>query len=350
LVDAGANPSTALYGHPIILTAARHISLIGALKVLLEKGANPNATDHEGRTALHSLGSPTRVHQNGPSVRFSETAIHLLLKHGASVLEVDNEAGATPLHAAAFGSNLDILQIYLSSASGEERTQDTRSKNRYGETLLLHYAAAGGKCDIAEFLISQGIGINDRNTSDWTPLHCALTPAPQGAQLNGTVKSTSDALKIAELLLSHGADPLSVTAEGWTPLHCLALFAGRKDNNARLIQFVRNLIQRGVDVHARATFIFWDELGYRDPKYYYWGHEVQESIRDPEGSGVTVRFGYTPLHFAAAHGSMSLARVLLEHGADPLSKDSRGNTVIKTTTHSGLMDNFPGTRQAIISL
>ncbi|KAH7238078.1 ankyrin [Fusarium tricinctum] len=349
LVDAGADPNATIDRKPIILTAARHINLVGALKVLLEKGANPNATDHGGKTALHFLGSPAAIHQSGPVVRMNEIGVRLLLGHGASVLQGDDESGATPLHAAAFGASFNMLQLYLSSCPAEERRQTLGIKNKYGETLL-HYAAAGAKCDIAEFLISQGLAVNGTNLNGWTPLHCALTLASQGSQLNGLSKSISDALKLAELLLSHGADPLAVTAEGWTPLHCLAIFASRKKNHTKLIQFVHDLAQRGVDIHGRATFIYWNELGDKEPKYYYWGHEVQESIRDTGSSGATVRFDYTALHFAAAHGSMSLAKALLELGADSLSEDARGNTVIKIATHSSLIDDFPGTRQAMVRL
>ncbi|KAG5658639.1 hypothetical protein KAF25_010820 [Fusarium avenaceum] len=322
LVDAGADPNATIDRQPIILTATRHINLVGALKVLLE---------------------------NGPAVRMNEIGFRLLLGHGASVLQGDDESGATPLHAVAFGANLNMLQLYLSSCPAEERRQTLGFKNKYGETLL-HYAAAGAKSDIAEFLISQGLDVNDTNSNGWTPLHCALIPASRGSQLNGLAKSISDALKLAELLLSHGADPLAVTAEGWTPLHCLAIFASRKKNHTQLTHFVHHLAQLGVDIHGRATFIYWNELGDKEPKYYYWGHEVQESIRDPASSGATVRFGYTALHFAAAHGSMSLAKALIEVGADPLCKDARGNTAIKIVTHSSLIDDFPGTRQAMVKL
>jgi len=213
LIEAGANPNGDTYGEPFIIIAARHIDLVGALKVLLEKGADPNVSNHEGKTALHFLASPTAMHQSGPPVRINETAIRLLLSHGASVHQGDTEAGATPLHAAALGSNLKVLQLYISSCSIEDKSKSLRTKNRYGETLL-HYAAAGAKCDIAEFLISQGIDVNGVGETGWTPLHCALTPTKQGSHLNSRVKSTSEATEMAKVLISHGADPLSVTAEG----------------------------------------------------------------------------------------------------------------------------------------
>ncbi|KAG8668180.1 hypothetical protein FPOAC1_007557 [Fusarium poae] len=349
LVDVGANPNVTINVQPPIITAARHINLVGALKVLLDKGANPNGTDHRGKTALHFLGSPAALHQSGPVVRLNETAIRILLGQYPSVLCRDNESGASPLHAAAFGSNLNTLHLYLSSLPTEQRSEALRSKNNYDETLL-HYAAAGAKCDIVEFLLSQGLDVNCINTNGWTPLHCALTPASRGSQLNGFAKSISEALKIAKILLFHGADPCAVTAEGWTPLHCLSLFAGRKKENTKLAQFVDEMINRGVDIHARATFIFWNELGNIEPKYYYWGHDVHASIRDPDISGATVRFGYTPLHFAAAHGSISMAKAILDHGADPLSKDVRGNTAIKIAVNSSLIDDFPSTRQAMVEL
>jgi ankyrin repeat protein len=121
LVDAGADSNAVINRQPIILTAARHINLVGALKVLLDKRANPNATDHRGKTALHFLGSPAAIHQSGPIVRMNETGVRLLLGHGASVLQGDDESGATSLHATAFGADLNMLQLYLSSCPAEER-------------------------------------------------------------------------------------------------------------------------------------------------------------------------------------------------------------------------------------
>ncbi|CAF3491980.1 unnamed protein product [Fusarium graminearum] len=264
LIDAGANPNAIINRQPPIITAARSISLVGALKVLLDKGANPDATDRKGKSALHFLGSPTSLNRSRPVVRLNETTIRIILSYNASISLGDDESGAYPLHAAAFGSSLNMLQLYLSSCPSEQTSQASRSKNNFGETLL-HYAAAGAKRDIIEFLLSQGLDVNGINTNGWTPLHCALTPARQGSQLNGFSKSTSEALEIAKILLLHGADPRAVTAEGWTPLHCLSLFASKKKENTELGQFVDNMIHRGVDIHARATFLFWNELGNVEP-------------------------------------------------------------------------------------
>lgn len=63
-----------------------------------------------------------------------------------------------------------------------------------------------------------------------------------------------------------------------------------------------------------------------------------------------VRLGYILLHFAAAHGSISMAKALLDHGADPVSKDARGNTAIKIAANSLLLDDRPSTRNAIVML
>lgn len=85
LIDTGANTNAVINGQPPIITAARSISLVGALKVLLDKGANPDATDRRGKSALHFLGSPNALNRSGPVVRLNETAIRILLSHNASV-------------------------------------------------------------------------------------------------------------------------------------------------------------------------------------------------------------------------------------------------------------------------
>lgn len=63
LIDAGANPNAIINRQPPIITAARSVSLVGALKVLLDKGANLDATDRRGKSALHFLGSPTSLNR-----------------------------------------------------------------------------------------------------------------------------------------------------------------------------------------------------------------------------------------------------------------------------------------------
>jgi ankyrin repeat protein len=58
------------------------------IKLLLEKGANPNAGDKEGRTPVHYVVQDNRSNS-------SLKVLKLLLEHGGAILQEDN-FGMTP--------------------------------------------------------------------------------------------------------------------------------------------------------------------------------------------------------------------------------------------------------------
>lgn len=196
------------------------MDLVAALKALLEKGADPNATSRTGVSALHRLGFPVSIKRAPTKRGLHETGIRLLLEKGASVRQ-ENKSGETPIHYAACGSNVRILQLYLSAYPGDEVDDFIRPKNRHEETLL-HHAAAGCSINIIEYLLSDGGikgSINQANSNGWTPFMCALAQtAVDGIPPLANYKTLLQVLPAAQLLLCHGADPLVVTAEGWTPL------------------------------------------------------------------------------------------------------------------------------------
>jgi ankyrin repeat protein len=48
--------------------------------------------------------------------------------------------------------------------------------------------------------------------------------------------------------------------------------------------------------------------------------------------------GYTPLHYAAKSGNISLVKLLLERGADVREKDNKGRTAREVARNSGQLD------------
>ncbi|EHK99821.1 putative Ankyrin-3 [Glarea lozoyensis 74030] len=279
----------------------------GVVKVLLEKGADPNMADQEGKSVLHDLAEPV---QSGDSTIPNETAIHLLLQHGGSVSQPDS-AGECPLHMAAYGLDLRLFRLYLDSGSDPDHQRNARLqlKNNGMETLL-HFAAVGGRIEVIEFLITQGLDINAINSNGWTPLMCALTP--MGCP---TTKTSTRAMQAAECLLSHGADASITTDEGWTPLHVLALHCDL-DIRGKAADLTRELITRGADPGTRAPLLSTQVKGRQFLTPLPWGHRLRDVMADPSKMKMIIRPGLTPVYWAAERGALGVIKALVAHGVD----------------------------------
>lgn len=75
------------------------------VEYLLEKGANPNVTDH-----MHN--SPLHICMNYPIVFHPKKIATLLLNNGANV-NAQNKRGSTPLHRAIILEFLDFVELFL---------------------------------------------------------------------------------------------------------------------------------------------------------------------------------------------------------------------------------------------
>ncbi|KAJ4300427.1 hypothetical protein N0V88_003102 [Collariella sp. IMI 366227] len=89
--------------------------------------------------------------------------------------ELADEAGETALHAVAHTGTLEHLQLCLTACRSLSADAALHLRTQSDESLL-HYAAAGGRKDIVEFLLHHGFDVNSRTANGWTPLICALTP------------------------------------------------------------------------------------------------------------------------------------------------------------------------------
>lgn len=129
LLENGANPDAVdKFGNTALLSAACTCAIIDmphtyeSMKFLLEKHANPNAKNKVGRTALMDAVSWLRTDN-----------MKLLLDHGAIIDARDND-GNTALMAAAAGGAID-----LTPAAGMlvERGANIEIRNTHGETAIM---------------------------------------------------------------------------------------------------------------------------------------------------------------------------------------------------------------------
>ncbi|WP_265045389.1 MULTISPECIES: ankyrin repeat domain-containing protein [unclassified Wolbachia] len=105
----------------------------------------------------------------------------MLLEHNADI-NAENDEGATVLHYAIIGKNLEVVKYII------EKGANVNAKDKDGKTPI-HHAVLMGKVDIAMVLLKHNANVNARN--NW------------GMKVLGY--AADDHQELVELLLAHGA-------------------------------------------------------------------------------------------------------------------------------------------------
>ncbi|XP_058429134.1 ankyrin repeat and SOCS box protein 3 isoform X1 [Marmota monax] len=180
-------------------------------QILLEAGADPNATTLEETTPLFLAVENGQI-----------DVLRLLLRHGANVNGSHSMCGWNSLHQASFQENAEIIKLLLKKGANKECQDD------FGITPLF-VAAQYGKLESLNILISSGANVNCQALDKATPLFIA-------AQEGHT--------KCVELLLSSGANPdLYCNEDNWQlPIHAAAQMG-----HAKILDLLIPLTNRACD-------------------------------------------------------------------------------------------------------
>lgn len=162
---------------------------VAAIRRLLAGGANIDARDESGATAL-------LVATHGNKVN----AARALIEAGANVNAKDDIQDSPYLYSGARG-HLEILKLTLAHGA------DLASVNRYGGTALIP-ASERGHVETVDTLIKAGVNVDHVNRLGWTALLEAIILSDGGPRH----------LRLVELLINAGANVNIADHEGVTPL------------------------------------------------------------------------------------------------------------------------------------
>jgi ankyrin repeat protein len=192
------------------------------IRILLDHGANANARSALGNTALLLAARPAN----------SYGAVKLLLEHGADA-KATNQFGVTALISAAAGGDQATVRLLIQQGL-DVNAQPLTDPSAFifgGGRSPLMWAAFRGDVALVKLLIAAGANVNAEGLLG--------TPLSQAAW--------ADRTEAARLLINHGADVNQRNhMEGYTPLHWAA---SSEKNDASL---VRLLLNKGADPNLGA--------------------------------------------------------------------------------------------------
>ena len=240
LIDAGADTDGKNRRGVTPLCRAVEEDRIDMVKLLLAKGANPNAASEEN---YFCEGFPLGIAIEGGNIDIMEA----LIAGGADVNARD-ESGWGLLHVAVMEHDwsgkreaITVRMIEALAAHGA----DVNGKDEEGLTPL-HCAACQGHQRAAELLLVKGAAVNARTVPDPNP-DFIMWERDLGFRMGPGVTPLHEAVvgadpNMVNLLIAHGAEGNARDDSGYTPLHYAAARAG-----ARIVEL---LIARGADVNG----------------------------------------------------------------------------------------------------
>lgn len=372
LLSSGLDPNQTYDDLGLLHTTIRYKD-IQAAKILLQYDADINMKDGDQWTS-----TPLHLVVRSEKPEFVE----LLLNHGANVNATDSREN-TPLHDAASNGELSIVKLLLQAKTDPNIRQKGNS--------ALHIATGKGHAHLIEPLIkAEAIRLlidrdpetlNMRECQPWLPLHqaCYLESErldlvqlliEKGADVNGKSKLGFTALqaaafrpgseKILEFLLDKGA-LVDITNGGYTALGTAAK-SGHISNVRCLKEYGKSdlevgeyggsqLMQCAYDGHLNAAVILLDhgaDIDLRDSGQrtsLFWaidqGHtEVAKLLieRKCEAEAKIVTVDLTLLMHAVSKNNKEVVKALVLRGIDLEVRNRHGNTALSKAADKGHTD------------
>jgi uncharacterized protein len=309
--------------------------------LLLRAGADPNASNDYGVTPLGLACA------NGDN----PAMVELLLKSGATVEAATSRTSETALMMAARTGSVAAIKL-LVAAGAEVNAREVV----LGQTALM-WAATEGNTDVVQFLLEFGADVHAKSNAGYTPLLFAARTGDvqlsqllldKGANVNEAATDGETALLIATIrshttlgkfLLDKGADPN--LGPGYTPLHWAA---GDWTSNPDVIVDEALLSEddewsplEGLHGRAKTDFLKLLLAHGADPNARAEGNppERRGRILSGRARGGALA-GATPFLIAARDGDVTVMRLLVAAGADPLLANKQKTTPLMMAAGVGV--------------
>ncbi|XP_048249050.1 serine/threonine-protein phosphatase 6 regulatory ankyrin repeat subunit A-like isoform X2 [Haliotis rufescens] len=297
------------------------------IELLVTNGADVNATDEYGWTALHR-----QCRARSAEVR----VIDLLRKHGADV-NITDEVGMTALHRACkAGSGFDDISFEFNDGEKDQSTDDKEDKIPVMEYLIRRYMAVNtadkdAKCkvhgDFIRMLVKLGADVNKVDADGNTALHILCKgKMNENSEISSLVESGADLYRhnrkgwIAYCLQSDRLVPNNVLAQ------CTNLMMAVQNGD---VSAAHELLIQGVPINTT------DRFGRTALHYLCLCDYIDTSILSlmacKQYVNMPDRFGNTALHCLCRRRDKKeivnmprLLKILLEAEADVNVRDEFG--------------------------
>jgi ankyrin repeat protein len=340
LLEAGEDANAVLTAEgETVLMLASYTGNVDAVKLLLDRGANPNVQQARGQSAL--MWAASEGHTKVVELLLARGADPALASVASTRPERRPPGGMTALLFAARQGKLDTARALLDGgANVDQASADNTSP------LLI--AIVNGHYALASMLIERGANPNIADANGRTPLYAAIdlrnvqwsqAPAPELPQATH--------LAMIEQLLAAGADP-SIKIAGkvghrgsfdmrWSDLKGGTAFSRAAWNGD--IEVMRLLLAKGADPKVvtekgETALLLLAGAGWPLGQGYLRSEEeitaALELLVEELGLDVNAATteGITPVIGAIFKGDNYVVQYLVEHGARLDVKDKEGRDVL----------------------
>jgi ankyrin repeat protein len=267
------------------------------VQLLLRNGANPSAfsSQHAGCCGLHIAAEKNYV-----------DVVKALLEAGVEVNIRSEKQKLTPLISAACCGSLEAVKVLIEAGA------DVDAQSSTGNTALM-LAIDRGKIDVATTLIDSGANLEIKGQKGWTALHNAASGGDKGYR------------EVAEALLKAKASVDALSETMLTPLHEAA--------GKSLTDLVRLLVDHGANVNARDKFNNTPlRMCASNAQSFASLDSFKQTVKTLLEAGADINAGTTinttSLHSVVKWGNPDAVRFMLENGADPNVRTSKGELPI----------------------